>query len=235
MSSSTATAQAKEQASPRPLGYSDVPTAVATYEAAFKEDPFHHWLRDTPDYNGSMLPVYGRRAESYMLWHYFVTRGLAWTVDDGAAIVCYGPAKSTLSLADKALISVFGGALGLKTRLTLTAQQRQRGEELRAKHKAAFKEALGDREEEVIGLQVLATHPEKQGHGYGSALVRTITGIADAQGRATALTSSNPANTGFYNSLGFVEAAQIVLGDEDPTWQEPPLILLVMIREPATH
>jgi GNAT superfamily N-acetyltransferase len=53
----------------------------------------------------------------------------------------------------------------------------QRGEELRAKHRIAFKEVLGDREEEVIHLQVLATNPEKQGHGYGSALVRTVTGI----------------------------------------------------------
>lgn len=54
------------------------------------------------------------------------------------------------------------------------------------KHKAAFKEALGEREDEVIHLQVLATHPEKQGRGYGSALVRTVTGIVSSPVMATA-------------------------------------------------
>ena len=36
-----------------------------------------------------------------------------------------GPAKSTLGRIDKAVVSVVGGALGLKTRVTMTAQQRQ--------------------------------------------------------------------------------------------------------------
>ena len=56
----------------------------------------------------------------------------------------------------------------------------QRGEELRAKSKKAIEEALGDRINEVINLQILATSPVLQGRGYGSALVRTITGIVCA-------------------------------------------------------
>lgn len=50
---------------------------------------------------------------------------------------------------------------------------------------------------------------------------------ADAQGRATALTT-NLLNTGFYNSLGFVEKGRILLGDNNPTWHEPPVVLLVV-------
>ena len=45
-------------------------------------------LTSLQDYHGGMLPVLGRRAENYVLWNAFVTWGTAWTVDDGAAIVC---------------------------------------------------------------------------------------------------------------------------------------------------
>lgn len=45
------------------------------------------------------------------------------------------------------------------------------------KRRVVLQEALGDREDEVISLTFLATTPAKQGRGYGSALVRTITGI----------------------------------------------------------
>ncbi len=47
---------------------------------------------------------------------------------------------------------------------------------------------------------------------------------ADKEGRATWLGSSNVANRGFYESLGFVVIAQITLGETDPTWNEAPLV-----------
>ena len=37
--------------------------------------------------------------------------------------------------------------------------------------------------------------------------------------------SSNIKNTGFYNSLGFVTKAQVSVGDEDPDWTEPPVVV----------
>lgn len=227
-------ADSRALVSPRPMHYADLPAVVRTNEAAFKEDPFIHWLRDTPDYKGGGLPAYAHLTETYTAWSFRVANGTAWTVDDGAAIVCYGAAKITRGRTEKAVEAVAGRLFSVASVFTNTPQQRKRGEEIRAKHTVAFKEALGDRELEVIHLQVLATHPDKQGHGYGSALVRTVTGIADAQGRATVLTSSNPINTGFYNSLRFVEKAQIVLGNDDPTWTDPPVVLLVMVREPAS-
>lgn len=36
---------------------------------------------------------------------------------------------------------------------------------------------LGNRQDEVFSLRILAVSPTKQGQGYGSALVRTVTGI----------------------------------------------------------
>lgn len=51
---------------------------------------------------------------------------------------------------------------------------------------------------------------------------------ADEQGRATYLISSNILNTGFYNSCGFVGVADVVLGDNNPTWHKKPVIVKIV-------
>lgn len=43
------------------------------------------------------------------------------------------------------------------------------------------------------------------------------------------LVSSNvKANTKFYNSLGFKAIAEMQLGDENPTWKKPPIVIAVV-------
>lgn len=217
------------------MKYVDLPNALRTLDDAFVNDPFHRYLRDTPDYNGGSLYHTAKQAENAIICNYYVASSGAWTVESGAAVVVYSPAKSTDSRVDKAVHYVLGGALSQGARLTLTKEQLKRDEELQAKHKAALEQVLGNRQDEVFNLRILAVSPTKQGQGYGSALARTVTGIADAQRRATVLISSNPMNTGFYNSLGFIEKGQIILGDDSSTWQDPPVVLLVMVREPAEY
>lgn len=74
-------------------------------ELAFAQDPLHHWLRDTQvvqsmpyqqdkrslvrfqDFHESPLYYQSRRAEWYTMWTQFVTKGWAFTVDDGDAAV----------------------------------------------------------------------------------------------------------------------------------------------------
>ncbi|PSR74968.1 hypothetical protein PHLCEN_2v9382 [Hermanssonia centrifuga] len=75
----------------------------------------------------------------------------------------------------------------------------------------------------------LVTISAKRGRGYASALVRMVTDMADQQGRATWLASSNVAvNTDFYNSLGFVTVKQFMLGDDNPMWKEAPFPIAVV-------
>ena len=45
---------------------------------------------------------------------------------------------------------------------------------------------------------------------------------ADAQGRATWLASSNPANLAFYRAHGFRTVERFFMGADDPTWDAPP-------------
>lgn len=79
-------------------------------------------------------------------------------------------------------------------------------------------------------VNALATHPDFQRRGYGGALVDAVTSLADAEGRSTYLFSSNPINTEFYNSHGFFTLAELLVGEDEPTWKKPPVpIALVSI------
>ena len=86
-------------------------------------------------------------------------------------------------------------------------------------------EKLGDSEAEMITLSLLATSPQYQGRGYGSALVKQITDIADTRGRDVVLFSSNIANVPFYYGLGFKTIGQVVLGNDNPTYEGAPVLV----------
>lgn len=53
---------------------------------------------------------------------------------------------------------------------------------------------------------------------------------ADAESRGTWLKSSNVLNEGFYQSRGFVTAANITLGLNNPMWDKPPVVVKVVGR-----
>jgi len=92
---------------------------------------------------------------------------------------------------------------------------------------------LGERLEEMVHLDLLATSPMSQGKGYGFALVSAVTSTADLQNRSTYLLSSNIQNTTFYNSCGFTTIANVVLGSSNPSWKAPPVIMPLMVRKPS--
>ncbi len=47
--------------------------------------------------------------------------------------------------------------------------------------------------------------------------------------------SSNINNTSFYNSLGFMTAADVLLGDNDPDWHAPPVVIKIVRRIHSTE
>lgn len=47
--------------------------------------------------------------------------------------------------------------------------------------------------------------------------------------------SSNINNTGFYNSLGFMAAADVLLGDNDPDWNAPPVVIKIVRHVDSTE
>jgi GNAT superfamily N-acetyltransferase len=62
-------------------------------------------------------------------------------------------------------------------------------------------------------LSLLGTDPAHLGHGYGIALLRENLALIDAAGMPAYLESSNPANLGRYESVGFRAHGEITIPD----------------------
>ena len=73
----------------------------------------------------------------------------------------------------------------------------------------------------------IAVRPGAQGKGLGRKLIAPVLAACDRLGVPAYLENSNPANAGFYGSLGFV-----VCGEIRPTPDAPAL--LPMVREPRS-
>ncbi|KAI0346793.1 hypothetical protein BDW22DRAFT_460942 [Trametopsis cervina] len=206
----------------RELRLDEVPQAVQLAEAAFENDPLQGYFRYTPNPADD-----GAWREN---WHNWlgrnltenISRGRAWTTEDVGAVLIYAPVSSHEEEKNEA---------NARKKTKLSEEQLKRAGEWGEKSEKVIGDVLGDSRKETVYLDFLATSPEKQGRGYASALIRKVTGEADSQHRATWLMSSNVANVGFYHSFGFVTKASIVVGDTNPTWQNPPLIVELLVRE----
>jgi len=67
-------------------------------------------------------------------------------------------------------------------------------------------------------LGVLATHPDHQGRGLASAVMRPGLAAADEEGWDCWLETSTPGNKAFYEGRGFTESVPIDLPGGPPTW-----------------
>ncbi|KAJ2934161.1 hypothetical protein H1R20_g2929, partial [Candolleomyces eurysporus] len=63
-------------------------------------------------------------------------------------------------------------------------EQEKRATEFRTKTSEVISERIGDRKEEMIYVSLVFTAQGSQGHGYASALLGTITKLADVLGQA---------------------------------------------------
>ena len=74
-------------------------------------------------------------------------------------------------------------------------------------------------------LEFVGTHPDHQGTGIGSALVRAVTDRCDSEGLPAYLESSKESNVPFYARHGFEVRDEIHLPSGGPTlwpmWREP--------------
>ncbi|KAF9568932.1 hypothetical protein CPC08DRAFT_757143 [Agrocybe pediades] len=211
-----------------PMSLDEVWKAGTTWDEAFQHDPLVNYIRGRKQ-------TYLRRAALKMTCRIII---LLWrhneyilSVEGGTSIIVAhlvgskSPIGQTKDLLLKFVISL---ATSSGTRL-----ERKRSREAEEKMNKAAEEVLGDRVKEMVYVGLLATSPKSQGHGYGSALLEEVTRITDYYGQATWLKSSNIRNTDFYNSHGFLTVATATIGDEDPDWQEGPVVVSIMVRQPA--
>lgn len=89
---------------------------------------------------------------------------------------------------------------------------------------------LGERELETWYLVYLGTRPAGRGKGHARKLIEHVTRMADREGRACYLESSNATNPAIYRKFGFEERRTIHLQRAQKN-----ISLDIMVREPAVQ
>ncbi|KDQ29466.1 hypothetical protein PLEOSDRAFT_1112289 [Pleurotus ostreatus PC15] len=208
----------------------DIPTAVESWRLAFENDPLRGYMLDGKKPSRGWQFV----EDLYMRWFLIVwrRRKIMLTVEHGQSYVI----ATTPELREPSTIidRILDWTIASTTwtwGLLRSAELKKRRKEVLGKITSATESIYGDRVKDMVHIDGLATRPQSQGRGYAGALLDTVTAKADAASQATYLESSNVANTGFYESHGFITVGEIVCGDDNPAWKEPPVVVKLMVRE----
>ncbi|OJT10214.1 hypothetical protein TRAPUB_13319 [Trametes pubescens] len=92
-----------------------------------------------------------------------------------------------------------------------------------------LEKAFGKSIENLIEIQGLATAPEHQGKGYGTALMLLANAMADVQKRGVYLVTTDA--HGFYQRFGYRVVEEDVLGVDNPKWTGEPVHIRVRKAE----
>ncbi|KAH8118698.1 hypothetical protein DFH11DRAFT_1568734 [Phellopilus nigrolimitatus] len=233
-----------------PLRKEHLDKAVDSVTTAFENDPMNKYV-----FGDAEKPSPTRSALTKRAWKVSfgraIKRKLAYTVNGGDAVIVATPAEEDStkpSLIDRAIDFVIKTILKTlqsqgpeQMKVYLTSQMsavsvalilHQRFNEVQSKSQKLREEKLGDSVKSMIYLNLIATAPESQGHGYGTALMDTVLFQADIHRHSIYLFASNVANVAYYESFGFTTIALVTLGDDNPAWHDPPVLVPLMVREP---
>jgi GNAT superfamily N-acetyltransferase len=183
----------------RPLTDADVPTAVDTLARAFADYPY---TRHVIAADGHAERI--RRYQELCLTRIGMVYGRVWVADEGRAVAVWAVPDQDPSPAFAALGPLLGELGGDRAAASATADAAM------APHRP---------KEPGWFLETVATAPEAQGKGLGSAVL--IPGIQEAEraGWPAYLETSSEANVRFYERLGFKVTADVQLPDNGPrTW-----------------
>jgi ribosomal protein S18 acetylase RimI-like enzyme len=167
----------------RKAGKDDIPAVARTASRAFVDDPVLRWLiPDDDEYESGWLPLFGNIA------HRWRATDSLWCTDDGAAMAGWVPPGRP------------GVELGPDDGIIAYDHPEWR---------AARFEALGAAmtantpPEPHWYLNMLATHPDWQRRGLGSALMAAVFEIADLEGVPCYLETETEQNVAYYRHHGF--------------------------------
>ncbi|KAI0677443.1 hypothetical protein C8Q78DRAFT_1074140 [Trametes maxima] len=202
-----------------PLRYIDIPKATRSSYDAFLDDSYTRYFADA-----DTVPLREQREKlrisAVFADHVYVNK--VYCVNHGDAIVSVG---------------LSGGKRGLLGSILTPVLDRLEPKEL-SERKAEFREkveelllsAFGDDIRNMLEIRGLATAPEKQGRGYGTALMRLVDEMSDAQDRAVYAVTTDAHK--FYESIGYTMLREGFIGDDNPKWNGPPVGIRVMYRAP---
>ncbi|MHB8329086.1 MAG: GNAT family N-acetyltransferase [Acidimicrobiales bacterium] len=195
---------------PRPATGADVARLVEVLARAFDDDPVACFM-----FRGEHRRRRGlRRFFGVQLRHMYLDDGEVWTTPDTAGVAVWAPpTKARPGWRDLWHLSPLVPQL-LAMGRSLPDAARLLAEVDRSRPKEAH-----------WYLATLGTDPDRQGHGVGSALLRTVLRRVDEQGMGAYLESSKQRNVSFYARHGFAVTGEIQVPHGGPhmwlMWREP--------------
>ena len=180
---------------------------AATITAAFWDDPVTEWLLPDPEQ---------RRAAAHRLFELYAAAYLrhddTYRTADGQGVALWLAPGRELLTPDQG--EDFGAAV--EEILGAGAYRAFMMEEAFAAHHP---------DEPVYYLQILATVPEAQGRGIGSALLREVLDRADREHMPSSLDATTPRSRALYERHGYVARGEFTLPEDGPTlwpmWRDP--------------
>ncbi|KAF2103113.1 hypothetical protein NA57DRAFT_33178 [Rhizodiscina lignyota] len=206
-----------------PAEYKEVAACLAE---AFKDDHLARYFIDVPDREHWTEE---ERWDLHVCIMEYITyahclKGLVTTIgDDYGCVALWMPPGKNM---DDMLTIFRSGMWRLQYQLSNEGKRRFFTEFLPLLHDTKTK-ILGARDEESWYLVYIGTKVAARGKGYARKLITHITDIADSEGRACYLESSNDVNPIIYGKMGFEIKRKIHLqrAEED-------IELDIMVREP---
>ncbi|MCU1453936.1 MAG: GCN5-related N-acetyltransferase [Acidimicrobiales bacterium] len=187
----------------------DLPVIGRVLAAAFEDDPVWNWLVPSRD-------VWGHQASSYF------ARDAQQRIAHGGVLMDAEATGAALWAPPDLWKATPGGIL----REVAPALRLFRHRLPRALRTLTYMEQRHPKQPPHWYLAVLGTHPDQQGKGVGSALIRHVLDRCDEEGLPAYLESSKERNVPFYARHGFEAGEPIQLpGGGPPVWP--------MWREPA--
>ncbi len=171
---------------------SETDAVLDTLMLAFSSDPCLRYLLWTP---GALFK--GFRPFAIGMGGAALEHGTAWLADDGAAAALWLPPGVT---SDRDAMLAVIGELGRDEKLPVLGEV---GEAMAAYHP----------EEPHWYLAMIGVDPNRQGRGYGSAILKESVKRCDQDGVIAYLESSNPKNVPLYERYGFEVMGHVAPGD----------------------
>ncbi|KAH6915065.1 hypothetical protein BKA70DRAFT_1420014 [Coprinopsis sp. MPI-PUGE-AT-0042] len=206
----------------KPLKDGEAWKAANTWRNAFVHDPLTRYLQGDQPETPRSIKTRKLFIAGVLLGWIRVHNKVVITVNGGESLVIANLAQSSVgrgSLKDRLINWLIETTFKYKS-FFASRESKMRRKEFAEKRAAVMKDTIGDRSKDMILVSLVCTDPESRGHGYASALLATITRIADSLETACWLESSNILNEPFYNSHGFKTIGEAVIGDQNPTWRE---------------
>ncbi|KAF4308102.1 putative n-acetyltransferase protein [Botryosphaeria dothidea] len=212
----------------RIVDVSEYKAAALALAEAFKDDDVSRYFLDTVD-RADWTPEQKWDLHvsifEYVVYAH-ILKGLVTTVgSDYGAVALWMPPGNNI---DDFLTVFRSGMWRLRYRLSREGRKRFFTEFMPLLHdtKASI---MGERDATSWYLVYIGTKPSARGKGYCRKLIEHVTDIADQEGRATYLESSNVRNVPIYRRMGFRECRRIYLQRAE----EGNVPLDVMVREPG--